>query len=257
MSHTRRAAGRHSAPSRSILPGSFRSRLPRLAAAGALSTGLLLGAAPLVAAAPASAATVTKPTLSYGMHSSQVRYVQLRLHVHPASGYFGPTTLKWVKYYQAKKHIPVTGRVDAATWRALGFNVASRTPARASRSTSRIALPTGVRVLSTGMRYVGTPYKWGGTTPAGFDCSGFVGYVYRQMGISLPRTAAAIYSASHKISASQARVGDLVFVHKGGTISHVAIVAGGGYWLEATRPGSALGKHKAWTSSVSYGSFLH
>lgn len=127
--------------------------------------------------------------------------------------------------------------------------------ARAARSSARAALPSGfgARVLAMAARYAGSPYVYGGTTPSGFDCSGYVGYVFGQLGISLPRTAAAMYSATTRVSASDVRPGDLVFVHKGGGVSHVAIYAGGGYWWEASRPGTPVGKHRAWTSSVSYG----
>lgn len=125
-----------------------------------------------------------------------------------------------------------------------------------SRSSVRTALPSGfgAQVMVMAQRYSGVRYVYGGSTPSqGFDCSGYVGYVMRQLGYSLPRSAASMYGAVQHISASQLRAGDLVFVHKGGRISHVAIYAGNGYWYEASRPGTVTGKHRAWTSSVSYG----
>jgi len=111
----------------------------------------------------------------------------------------------------------------------------------------------GDAVVATAASFAGTPYRYGGSTPAGFDCSGFVGYVYRVHGKALPRTAAQIRAAVPQISRDQAGAGDLVFVHKGGRVSHVAILAADGGWWEATRPGRALGLHQPWTSSVSYG----
>jgi cell wall-associated NlpC family hydrolase len=77
--------------------------------------------------------------------------------------------------------------------------------------------------------YLGTPYKWGGTTPAGFDCSGFVLAVYREVyEITLPRTSAKMWKRGRKIPINAARPGDLVFFKGGsfGTIDHVGIYMG-------------------------------
>jgi len=89
--------------------------------------------------------------------------------------------------------------------------------------------------ISYGERFLGVPYVWGGTTPSGFDCSGFTSYVYRNaLGKSLPRTSAAQYTASKKISKSNLQAGDLVFFNtSGGGVSHVAIYAGNDKLLHA------------------------
>lgn len=131
----------------------------------------------------------------------------------------------------------------------------ARLASSTSRSSVRAALPAGfgARVLAIASRYRGVPYRWGGQTPAGFDCSGYVSYVFAQLGRTLPHSAAGIYAVATKISASQARPGDLVFVYKGGTISHVAIYAGPGLWWEASTPGRPVGLDRAWSSAVSYG----
>lgn len=89
--------------------------------------------------------------------------------------------------------------------------------------------------IAYGARFLGTPYVWGGTTPSGFDCSGFTSYVYRNaVGKSIPRTSGAQYAASKKISKSQLQVGDLVFFNtSGGGVSHVSIYAGNNKLLHA------------------------
>ena len=84
-------------------------------------------------------------------------------------------------------------------------------------------------LLRTAYRYIGVPYRWGGTTPRGFDCSGFVTYVFNKFNVKVPRTSAAQYDSSRRIKDKrQLKVGDLVFF-SGRRISqrigHVGIVS--------------------------------
>ncbi|GEK35114.1 C40 family peptidase [Kurthia sibirica] len=90
-------------------------------------------------------------------------------------------------------------------------------------------------LISYGAQFRGTPYVWGGTTPRGFDCSGFTSYVYKNAaGKTIPRTSGAQYAASKKISRSQLQAGDLVFFSAGGgRVTHVALYAGNGQLLHA------------------------
>jgi len=71
---------------------------------------------------------------------------------------------------------------------------------------------------------VGIKYAWAGTDPNGFDCSGFVGYVYKKYGINIPRTASAQMANSKKVRMNEARKGDLLFFSSGSNISHVGMV---------------------------------
>jgi len=66
-------------------------------------------------------------------------------------------------------------------------------------------------VVGIAMQYLGTPYVWGGASPSGFDCSGFVMYVYAQVGVSLPHSSYAQYGAGVPVSQDQLQPGDLVF----------------------------------------------
>lgn len=128
--------------------------------------------------------------------------------------------------------------------------------ARASRSDARRALPgplAGSGVLAIASRYFGIYYRWGGTTPSGFDCSGYTGYVFRQVGIRLPRTANDQMHAVRRISRSEAQPGDLVFFTSGGHAYHVGIYVGGGYMFDSPRSGKTIGKHKIWSSNVVFG----
>ncbi|WP_298992406.1 C40 family peptidase [uncultured Pseudokineococcus sp.] len=109
------------------------------------------------------------------------------------------------------------------------------------------ASSAGGSVLDIAAQYVGTPYSYGGTTPAGFDCSGFTQYVFAQAGISLPRTAAAQGAAGQRVSRSEAQPGDLAVVSDG---SHVGIYAGGNQWYDSPRPGKSVSLRDMWTSDV-------
>jgi cell wall-associated NlpC family hydrolase len=102
----------------------------------------------------------------------------------------------------------------------------------------------------------GAYYTHGGAGPNGFDCSGFTMYVFSKMGISLPHSAASQSAMVQHVSNPQP--GDLVFVYNGGggSVGHVAIYAGGGYWWEAANPSAGVGYHRAWTTNVSYGRVL-
>ncbi len=93
----------------------------------------------------------------------------------------------------------------------------------------------GAKVVSIAYRYIGTPYVHGGSTPGGFDCSGFTAYVYAQVGITLPRSSSAQRGAGRVVSASEARPGDLIWWP-----GHVGIYLGNGQHIAARNPGTPL-----------------
>lgn len=102
-----------------------------------------------------------------------------------------------------------------------------------------VASGKGSSVVATARQYVGCKYVYGGTTPSGFDCSGFTSYVYKKFGVNLSRTAAGQYSNGTAVSRSQLQPGDLVMFGKSG-ISHVAIYAGGGNIVHAANSKSGV-----------------
>lgn len=90
-------------------------------------------------------------------------------------------------------------------------------------------------VVAIAKDYIGVPYKWGGTTPKGFDCSGFTQYVFRKAGVSLPRTSSAQGKVGTKVSRSELRAGDLVMFP-----GHVGIYIGSGKFIHSPSPGKSV-----------------
>lgn len=116
--------------------------------------------------------------------------------------------------------------------------------ARASSSSSggrRFPAPTRAprsEVVNIAMKYLGAPYQWGASGPNSFDCSGFTSFVYRQVGVSLPRTSRAQINAGQRVNRSDLKPGDLVFF--GSPIHHVGIYVGGNRYINSPRTGDVV-----------------
>jgi cell wall-associated NlpC family hydrolase len=92
-------------------------------------------------------------------------------------------------------------------------------------------------VVGIAMQYLGVPYRWGGADPSGFDCSGFIMYVYSQMGVSLPHHAASQYGIGVPVSREQLQAGDLVFFNG---LGHAGIYVGGDAFIHAPHTGDVV-----------------
>jgi len=112
----------------------------------------------------------------------------------------------------------------------------------------------GDQVVSVASRYVGDPYLWGGTSPAGFDCSGYVQYVFHQVGVQLPRTTNEQYAAVPHLGADQKQPGDIVFLpDSSGSIYHEGIYAGQNSWWVSSHTGTVVSLQTIWTSNYLIG----
>lgn len=187
------------------------------------------------AVAPAARFTYNVAVQHYGSHGYYVRVVQKRIGHLAVDGSFGPKTLAAVKRYQRHHGLAVDGYVGPRTWYSLGGfpgggHTSPKPPSRSGGHSSSAA-------VNVAKRYIGTPYVYGGESPGGFDCSGFVQYVFRQIGHSLPRTASAQQRSTYRVS--NPRPGDLVFF--GNPAYHVGIYVGNGKIISARKPGTVVG----------------
>jgi peptidoglycan DL-endopeptidase CwlO len=256
-----RTRGKHRKASKSVAA-------PRTAAA-VLSVGLTVGggAAITVAAAPQTAAASTtltagqvrgnapissRPLIRFRDSGKTVKYIQKVLRLRQ-DGWFGNATVAALVKFQRSWGLRPTGYMDKLTWGRLTWAYNHKRFYGPYGTTAKKVSTFQARVLREAAKLKGTPYRYGGTTPRGFDCSGYTGYVFKKAGKKLPRTSRAQYSATKHLSRKAAKPGDLVFFKSGGRVYHVGIYAGGNMLWHASRPGRPVAKAKIWTSSVAFG----
>jgi peptidoglycan DL-endopeptidase CwlO len=252
-----RDPARHRAPLRAVTPltgvsDAVTGRLAivgRSSAAFAVSTGLVatsgLPAQALEASSPVSSAqsssgnafALTPLGLSGSPFASSVKLEGSTAISAPAAARVTFATSAFRAVPAAARHTPVPTSAAAG----------ARSGAVVGRPGAAVR---GSAVLAIAARYVGIRYLYGGTTPSGFDCSGFTGYVYRQLGVSLPRTANQQMLATQQVSRSEAKLGDLVFFVSGGRAYHNGIYAGGNMMYDSPRAGKALQKREIWSAAV-------
>lgn len=216
------------------------------------------------AARAAAANPFAASTVQYGDRGDAVLFLQQQLGVQPQTGYFGPITKSYVEALQAAAKLPVTGVVDAATWRKVG-KVSFTPPAPPAPPTTSTSLPapsnaTAAEILRIAASQAGVPYVASGNSPAtGFNCSSYTQWVFEQVGINLggAYTVTQYDQATH-ISADQAKPGDLVFFYNyaNNFIGHVGIYAGNGMMWHAPRTGRVVSLEKVYTDKVYYARVL-
>jgi cell wall-associated NlpC family hydrolase len=166
-------------------------------------------------------------TLDAAKHSAEVEAARAAAAAQYAS-YQGKTAQQ---YLAAAK---TTGTAaTAGTAASTATAVAPNTP---------FSLPA---VVATAKQYIGTPYVFGGATPAGFDCSGFVMFVYAQYGINLAHSVPLQDHAGTTIPESQAQPGDVVIFN---SEAHDGFYMGNGMIMDAPKPGGSISIRPIWTS---------
>lgn len=134
---------------------------------------------------------------------------------------------------EAPAPAPEAAPARAAAPAAPAQEAAAPAPAAAQQAAPAPAPAPAAKssVVGIARQYAGSAYRYGGTTPAGFDCSGFTSYVFAQVGVSLPRSSAAQRGAGVVVPASQAQPGDLLWWP-----GHVGIYTGNGQHIAARNP---------------------
>jgi len=110
------------------------------------------------------------------------------------------------------------------------------------------ATGTAAQVIAFAQTFTGTPYVWGGSSPAGFDCSGLTSYVFKNFGYYMPRTAAQQQAYFPRVSNPQP--GDLVFW--GYPAYHIGIYVGNGMMIDSSQPGVPVAMRKVYGSPSGY-----
>ncbi|WP_110112197.1 NlpC/P60 family protein [Bacillus sp. CGMCC 1.16541] len=188
--------------------------------------GVLITSSPIV-----SEAALGDRVLKQGMQHSDVTELKTALKAsghlkHPVSNFFNYDTKVAVQSFQRAHGLNADGIVGKQTIAKLPISKKSNVKGVSSFNVNSL--------VSEAKKHSSVPYKWGGTTPKGFDCSGFLGYVFKQSaGIQLPRTVDAMYQKGQKVS--KPAVGDIVFfeTYKKGA-SHAGIYLGNNQFIHSS-----------------------
>jgi cell wall-associated NlpC family hydrolase len=265
------APGRHRAPQRATTPltplaVAVGERVNQINPAGlvvAVSSGLLAtGGIPLPGAGAAQVATRTAhvavapgghpATLGEGLLASGAAFAAPdaddTLTFDRAAFTAVPKPPPPVRQQAPTATVARTATVSRSTQRTAQPTRSSTTRTTAASTPVTGAVSSGI--LAIAARYVGIPYVYGGRTPRGFDCSGYVQYVYKLAGKNLPRTADEQMRAGRQISRSQAQDGDLVAFVSGGVAYHIGLYAGGNMMYDSPHTGASVSKRSIWTAAV-------
>ena len=251
--------GRHRAPSK--LSSTFNSTA-RVSATVAVAGGLVASiAAPQAAQATTGVASITgSSSVDFATQASRAQALAHPLTVTKAEQQLSAVqaqpqlaTPVDAKRYDAPQKVvrPRTSSVSRSATRPTQPTAQPVTNAATTSAPVTQAPPATGGIVGIAERYIGAPYVYGGSSPAGFDCSGFTSYVYAQVGKSIPRTATAQMQMATRVSTPQP--GDLIFFGNGSSAYHVAIYVGNGMMIDANHPGGTVGVRAIYSGVSGYG----
>ena len=190
--------------------------------------------------------------LKMNAKGSSVTTLQQRLtalnYITTIDGVFGIETHRAVIAFQRDNQLKPTGIVDTKTWNTIknqqpSLNKTNKKDAPKKHAPNPIpsielnqkTSPAAAAIIRTAQKYTGTPYVFGGTTPKGFDCSGYLQYIFAQHGIKIPRAADEQYKIGTMIARNKLIAGDLVFFTTDTKeISHCGLYIGNGKFIHAS-----------------------
>lgn len=250
-------------------------RLARAAVCSTLLAGLVGGGVTLAAAAPAGAATTTvaakaaaKPAAKKTAKATVTLKVSDTSYAKGSRPTVTTTSKTSGKATQGKAYFYVSGTLvkvatlknGKATYRLspklkvgkhrvrATIHPSSSSVKGATKYTTVTVHTYGSRIVEKAVKYTGVRYVYGGSTPRGFDCSGFTSYVYKHAGVkTLPRSSAAQRHVGKVVSKKKAKPGDLVY-----TPGHVGIYVGGNKIIDAPRPGKSIKVRSMWKASWTF-----
>ena len=238
-------AGRHRAPHSFSSGSSFSSAISRSAKPASKASAVIVFSGAMVAALALPAAALTPTTKAIAPVALAVAVAAPA----PAQAPLAPQTFGNIGFTGVVKPKPAPAPVALP---APVPPVALPAPVTVSRSITRAPTPQAPRaggVLGIAASLAGIYYIYGGTTTAGFDCSGYTQYVFAQVGISIPRTSQEQQAAATPVSNPQP--GDLVFF--GSPADHVGIYAGKGMMWASPHTGAAISLQSVYSSTATYG----
>ena len=199
----------------------------------------ILGVFLMLAPAQTVQAAVGDTLLKVGTTGSDVVQLQTELNylgynVGIVDGIFGSNTQAAVKAFQSAQSLSADGIVGPITGNQLNSLYATKV---SQKNNSQSRQEKANAIIATGKKYIGVSYLWGGTSPGtGFDCSGYVQYVFAQNGISLPRVSRDQYSVGASVDFNNLQPGDLVFfsIAGNGKVDHDGIYIGNGQFINSS-----------------------
>ncbi len=245
-------AGRHRAPHSLSSGSSFSSAISRSAKPASKASAVIVFSGAMVAALALPAAALTPTTKAIAPVALAVAVAAPA----PAQAPLAPQTFGNIGFTGVVKPKPAPAPVALPAPAPVALPapapVALPAPVTVSRSITRAPTPQAPRaggVLGIAASLAGIYYIYGGTTTAGFDCSGYTQYVFAQVGISIPRTSQEQQAAATPVSNPQP--GDLVFF--GSPADHVGIYAGKGMMWASPHTGAAISLQSVYSSTATYG----